>query len=220
MRQLTVFGMRRSGNHPIIEWIASYFNRTEHYNDCYGKDKFFSKNFYGSGISCDLSISSYEDFAPSVEQIKDPNTYIVFRDWYNMMSSRLLSKRLFARYSYSKYYENPNVLKVWLDFAKLYEENESKFILYNKWVVDKQYRKLVQDRLNLGLSDNFTTNFPKSGIGSGSSFGDEFINPKNMNKRYKILKIKNKKYFKSILKKEVSSYCKEIFDIDLKIKIL
>jgi len=36
MRTMNIFGLRRSGNHAITEWIAGHFAHALHHNDCVG----------------------------------------------------------------------------------------------------------------------------------------------------------------------------------------
>ena len=217
MKKFRIFGMRRSGNHAIIEWISSHFNKTTHFNDCLGwKDiRCRTNEIYGCGDNFDSVIYSYEDFAPNNEEIKRAETILIFRDWYNMMSSRLLTNRDKVRHKHSEE-ESDEVLETWLEYAKLYCEHPNKFILYNHWATDPNYRKIIQKKFNLNDEyDKFTSDFPKSKIGKGSSFDKNKLNLNNVNKRHQLIKLSNPEIYEKIINKEVTYYCKTIFNIEI-----
>lgn len=220
MRELRIFGMRRSGNHAIIEWIARHFNRVIHYNECWGWDEisYRSKHFYGNKENdIDLTIYSYEDFYPSEQEIQDPRCVVVLRDWYNMMASRLTTDRLYVKHRHQPSFNNDKVLETWIEYAKLYEKYKDKFILYNKWVSDSSYRLLIERQLDLGnLNDKFIVKFPSSGVGGGSSFDQNKVNLKTINQRYKLLKIKSLELYEKIIVADVVECCKNIFGIEIK----
>lgn len=221
MRELRIFGMRRSGNHAIIEWIASHFDKTLHYNECWGWDRIENKSqhVYGNknANALGLTIYSYEDFCPSEEEIKDSRSLLILRDWYNMMSSRIISNRNTAKHRHAKNFNNKNVLGVWLQYIDMYKSYQDKFILYNKWVTDPYYRQIVSNIFKLNTNqDKYTTKLPSSGIGCGSSFDNNGTIDTNMvNIRYKLLKDKNPNFYESILNDQVIDPCKKIFNIEI-----
>jgi hypothetical protein len=222
MREIRIFGMRRSGNHAIIEWIARHFHKTLHYNECWGWEKVNcrSEHIYGdknSNMSPDLIIYSYEDFCPSIEEAEDARSIIILRDWYNMMSSRIISGRDKVKYRHHQGFYNDNILETWLEYIKVYELNKDKTIIYNKWSVDSDYRISIAKTLNLkNISDDkYIKEFPLSKIGNGSSFEKDKINTELINERYKLLKKMNNKLYKEMLKNEVVGHCKTIFNIEI-----
>lgn len=211
--------MRRSGNHAIIEWIASHFLSTIHHNDCSGWKQVhnYSKHFYGC-MRCerDLLIRSYEDFYPSLEELNDSRTIVILRDWYNMMSSRLVTKRDYVKNRHDKFYKSKKVVETWLEYAKLYKDYPNKFILYNKWVEDAEYRLSVQKNFGLDDSrDRYTSAFPESKVGHGSSFDKDKLNLCAVNERYKLLKLHHPDLYKSLNNAEVNGYCEDIFGLNI-----
>lgn len=224
MKQFIFFGMRRCGNHAILEWISTHFNNVTHFNDCYGfPPKQIAKIIkYGDETyNTDLEITSYEDFIPSLEEIENDNVFIIFRDWYNMASSRIVSStkypdsnRMLVRERHEKKFTSNNVIGTWIGYAKLYEKYPEKFILYNKWVSDEEYRNSIKDRLGLNGIGNFVNTLPKSNIGKGSSFGDTEISANAVNNRYKVL-LNSPELFNTIDRSDVRYYCEKIFDMKI-----
>lgn len=226
MREIRIFGMRRSGNHPIIEWIASHFAKTTHFNDCCGWENPIDNGIYNylndkqDLFDNELVIYSYEDFCPSENEIKDERTFIILRDWYNMMSSRIVTShiydRLKARHPHKREYDNINIAEVWLQFAKLSQSYPNKSIMYNQWIQDKNYRETLQKTIDINSSyDTFTLNFPISGIGFKSSFEDQSLDINRLNNRYKESKSINFDSYGHLSNNEIKKLCKEIFHIEL-----
>jgi hypothetical protein len=211
--------MRRSGNHAIIEWIASHFLNTVHFNDCWGWKRlnYNSRHVYGcSKCKQELVIRSYEDFYPSKAEMGDNRTVVILRDFYNMMSSRLVTKRDHVRERHKQHYISTDIVGTWLQYAKLYDHYSDKFILYNKWVSDPNYRLKVQNNLGLDiLRGNFVSQFPQSGVGKGSSFDKDVLNLGEVNERYRVLRKERPELYKKLYNEEVRIYCKNIFNLDI-----
>lgn len=222
MRHLNIFGLRRVGNHAMIEWIAKHFNHTKHYNDCWGwpvpSNNWVTKEYGDSSASFDLTIQSYEDFEPSQEEIEHPDTILLLRDWYNMAASRHVSGRGYinsARQRHASAY-NRNVSEVWLKYAEIYHKYPEKFILFNRWTLDEDYRREVSERFNLPGIVEYVSELPKSKIGSGSSFKDSKIDPEEVHLRYKLLASSDKKAYINITSNaEINRHCSTIFGINV-----
>ncbi len=223
MRHFNIFGLRRTGNHAIIEWLAKHFNHTTHYNDCWDwpvPNNHWSKKEYGdTSALTDLTVFSYEDFEPSEEEIQHSETIVLFRDWYNIAASRHVSGRGYAetaRYRHKSSY-NRSVVEVWLEYAKLYEKYPEKFILFNKWATSEEYRNEVATRLQLQKYVPYTQELPQSKIGNGSSFGEERIDSSRVNSRYTALISDSPHVYADITSnEEVNKFCASIFDINFK----
>jgi hypothetical protein len=211
LKKYNVWGLRRSGNHTIIEWIASHFKKTYHQNDII-QHKPWVTNFYGNGKQIDCLIDSFEDFEPS--EINE-NTIILLRDWYNLSASRLnsgrgweTSCRQIDRHAY-----NRKCAEVYLKYCKLWEKYPDNFILYNKWVEDKNYAREIEKRygwVNVSRHDKL----PTSGIGNGSSFSDKTNS--GFNDRYLNIIEKYPEDWKQICSnEEINEYSKKIFDIEI-----
>jgi len=212
-----IWGMRRSGNHAITEWISSHFNSTFHRNDII-KDTPWNVKKYESSIKQkvnDCIINSYEDFEPI--EVND-GTIIILRDWYNMCASRLNSGRDWqnsCRYKNELHF-NRNCAEVYLEYCKLWEKYPDNFILYNKWCNDKNYEKEIEERY--GLKRVVRKNIlPESGIGEGSSFEEKLSEDSKFNERYlKVIKKYPEDWKLIISNEEINKYCKKIFGIDIK----
>lgn len=220
MREIRIFGMRRSGNHAIIEWIASHFQKTLHYNECWGWEniQYRSEHIYGNknNSSPNLIIYSYEDFCPSEEEIKDDRSIIILRDWYNMMSSRIITNRNTAKYRHEDGFNNIDILGVWLEYVERYKYHKNKTIIYNNWAINKNYRKIISNIFQFNSDyDRYTTELPSSKIGCGSSFEKDSITTNLINDRYKLLKDSHPNLYDKILNNQVVQPCKEIFDIEI-----
>jgi hypothetical protein len=223
MKHFNIFGLRRTGNHTIIEWVAKHFNHTIHHNDCWDwpvPNNYWSRKEYGNIFTpVDLTIFSYEDFEPSEEEVVHSDSIILFRDWYNIAASRHVSGRGYkqtARYRHKSGY-NRDVLEVWLKYAYLYKKYPEKFILFNQWVTQEDYRVATASKLGLEGYVLYTEELPESKIGNGSSFGEKRINPLDVNSRYtKLAKEHPQAYADITGNAEVNGLCEEIFNIKLK----
>ena len=151
-KSFKIFGLRRSGNHAIIEWIAKHFECTIHYNDCIGYPNptfIWSKHKYGNTkVKPVCEIFSYEDFEPSIEELQNKDTLFILRDWPNIAASRLKSKRGIdsARQRHNKE-RNRDAIDVWKEYIKLYEMYPEKCLIYNKLIYDKDYLKQIESLL-------------------------------------------------------------------------
>ena len=222
MKTFHIFGLRRVGNHAIIEWIAKHFDHVIHYNDCWGwpdTTSFWVQKEYGDRTKpVDLKIYSYEDFEPSQEELDHPGTILLLRDWYNMAASRHVSKRGFGSTSRQRHHatRNRDTAEVWLKYAELYQGYSDKFILFNKWTLEEDYRIDISERFNLGGVVEYKSTLPESKIGAGSSFGDTEIDPQRVNNRFRQLSESDPAAYQKITSNlEINKYCKDIFNIEV-----
>lgn len=204
-RRFFIYGLRRSGNHAIIEWIAKHYNRTHHFNDCLNKPE--SSNFwrwkelyYGDKSKpTDCIIYSYEDFEPTPEDLKnstESDTVIcIWRDWYNIAASRLKSRRGIntARHRH-KLTRDRKAAPVWLEYAKLYDKHPELFVLYNKIIYQPEYLKQVEANLALPKHYRWEMTLPSSKMGDGSSFD----NLCDLNLRFQDLKGSSPKLYNEL----------------------
>ena len=222
MKTFYIFGLRRVGNHAIIEWIANHFDHVIHYNDCWGwpdTDRYWVQKEYGDiSKPVDLTIYSYEDFEPNQEELDHPGTILLLRDWYNMAASRHVSKRGFGSTSRERHmvHRNRDTAEVWLKYAELYREHSEKFILFNRWTLEEEYRVNVSKRFELGEAVEYRSTLPESKIGAGSSFGDAEIDPQKVNNRFRQLSQTDPEAYNTITTNpEINRYCREIFNIEV-----
>ena len=213
IKKYDVWGMRRTGNHAIIEWISSHFNKTLHRNDVVKSKPWLIKE-YGGGEIIDLTIDSYEDFAPT--EIKE-NTIILLRDWYNMCASRLVSKRGWrnsCRYNDEISYIR-SCAEVYLEYCKLWEKYPDNFILYNKWCNDDKYEKEIEKRYNWKRVPR-NNNLPSSKIGGGSSFKKDVVENTSFDERYlDVIKNYPDEWIDICSNEEINNYCNKIFGLKI-----
>ena len=80
IRKIKVCGLRRSGNHGIIRWIASHFNGVHHINDLPINGHHYT---YGDANNVECEILSYED-------VWEPDCDLyIFRSFQNLIASRI-----------------------------------------------------------------------------------------------------------------------------------
>ena len=212
MIKYNTYGLRRSGNHMVIEWILSHFKYGYHKNAIKNGKVGQHVTWLDGKINLkkplddkyDILISSYEDVAPN--DILE-NDIIILRDWYNIWASRIKSNR-----------DNcwgGNCDEIYLKYCELYDKYPNKFILYNKLVSDSKYAIEIENRFGWSHK-KVPTNLPKSGIGMGSSFTGNNINVNQVNNRYQLIAKTNPKKWENVIKNtEINNYMKKIFNIDI-----
>lgn len=175
-RKLLIYTMCRSGNHAIIFWILENLGGTnEMIKDCCYWNRSNSVYFYNNcnHISYNFMnqynymLKSYEDMSVHPVTI-DNKPIIIIRDFLNLISSRYkkYGDKLGLNWSYLQDYTK--IKNLWKEHAKLIQSNKAIGILYNKWVVDKDYRDKVGEEL--GIPNIMDKTDYVSTIGEGSSF--------------------------------------------------
>lgn len=182
--KINLFQIRRSGGHAIIEWLAKHYKHTRHCNDCFtwaSDDCWRIKNYGDIEAEIDLQLYSYEDFSPLLDRIDD--SIVVLRDFYNIAASRLKSDRGLdtCRKPFDRDFGGRSLEDVWIDYALLYLKRPDRFILYNYWHTNQNYRNMLEYRWDLPGTVPYSAEFPESKIGNGSSFNKNY----SFNDRYK-----------------------------------
>lgn len=101
---------------------------------------------------------------------------IILRDPYNLFASRLKKEEDINanRYSLKKDGERETVIKIWKSYAREFTgktsliKNKQLHINYNKWFLEKEYRRELAESLGLEFSDDAIDQVLS--IGGGSSF--------------------------------------------------
>ena len=187
---LIVFGLQRSGNHSIIDWLCSILTGSVHLNNLQHKlvdfqtekearlyfQKLATKHKSSTLIlSLEDSANKIEpedtflnSFNQKVEFFRSVKSFkveciVVLRDPYNTLASRLKAQeRLTADMSLETYIDN------WKDLARSFGKHGLRYIIYNKWRDDEGYRKILCDELGGKYSDRTLSEVARAG--GGSSF--------------------------------------------------
>jgi len=172
--KIAFVGIRRSGNHILIEWVAKNYRNVKHFNDCIIKNRgnyitqAKTHTYRGNGED-DALFYSFEERTVSdvLAFIADhgdqfDKVYFILRDAYNWGASIMCGRdRRALRDS----------IGLWKQYGTLYEMDPSSFLLYDKFITDPSYIQKIKIENNLLESpDELPGQFPSSGIGHGSSF--------------------------------------------------
>lgn len=238
-KELRVIGLRRTGNHGIMNWIKyQHDDKVFHLNNIkalknpyrqrYSWDKkdFWRQEALGNFTKKSFLIYSYEDY--SLEQITNPDfekkhdlyfgksgtryDVLILRDPFNFIASRL--KRNYIDVKAPK----QTFVSLWIECAKEflnetnYLKNNKVCVNYNRWFCEIDYRKHISSLLGLEFSD--------AGLnviqGGGSSFNvREFhgkANQMDVLSRWQNYR-ENNDYLKLVENQEMLEYSKKIFGI-------
>ena len=188
------WGMKRSGNHAILNWIIenivdsskekNYINNDPHdfycenllVVNCYHEAN-YKKEILRIGLKQNPKylIITYEDRKTDYSIFKSLNThkFVILRNLSNLISSRMN-------------YKHESIMTIQDEFFSTWENHVEKNyhkIYYDQWLVDLSYRDDVSALLNIKNKD-ITTNI--TGQGGGSSFiGVNLDTKENLLTRYK-----------------------------------
>jgi tetratricopeptide (TPR) repeat protein len=201
-----IFGLRRSGNHAVIDWMmpqCQKHDRIMHYNNVrvlrngeIQAHKNHIAQFIGPNEEGGIfRIFGFEDTnllqPPKHIQLGIP--FIVLRDPFNTFASRLRLVNTTGDELHSKAnLVTDFTIELWKQYAQEFLAKESKFMTvnFNQWIIDKDYRKELSDRIKkqipfgggpFGVIDDSMWKFSDDGFGSkegwiysgGSSFSEE-----------------------------------------------
>lgn len=175
------YGIMRSGNHAIINWVLRHFDSFIFYNCCSvdknGLVSVENYNVFKFGPEpYKVSLASFEDELYGVDVKHDITprigNIIILRDFYNTYASRFQKRRTeTSRYWQERTWYRYDDVRIWKRFAREFIGNtnftNSIKVNYNLWFSSKQYRE--------SLSSNFGS-FSDAGMGvvmniaGGSSF--------------------------------------------------
>ncbi|ARF10951.1 hypothetical protein Hokovirus_3_224 [Hokovirus HKV1] len=212
-QNLEIYTLCRSGNHAIIFWLIHnicdieklqkydgmcYWNddcKLYFYNNC----NHINYNYYVDNYN--YLIKSYEDIN-NMNNTNDTNNtnkkIIIVRDYCNFLSSRYqkYNNLLGLNSSYLQNYDD--IKNLWIQLCYEIINNNAIGIIYNKWLLDKDYRDNIGKIINIpNINDNITY---VSDIGEGSSFiGVKLDDNNNYLKRFnKDLFVNNIELFEKI----------------------
>ncbi len=239
-KEIRVVGLRRSGNHAIINWIRNqHTGKACHLNNI-RPDKSPYRNLYfhyqteklkqesiGNFSPKDCLMYSYEDYPleaiATAEWEKKHDLYVgksrkkydvlIIRDPLNLLASRL--KRKFMDTKANDW----SVVDLWIAYAKEYLgetnylSNNKICINYNHWFSDAKYRQSLASQLDCKFSD-YGFDQVKS-EGGGSSFDGRKFNGSatqmNVLNRWQHF-VDNREYLQLLNNCQLQEYYEKIFD--------
>ena len=187
MKTYNFYGLRRSGNHAILEWLIQNMGGPENRNiirkrriiQC-GRAVYINEaNTYPSHKDIELDTSfcrsafdsvivTYEDVPTTYSLINTENTIkiVILRDIFNLFSSRYKYTNKhpeeLARYSMVMRIDE-KAIEVWKEHAN----SDALIILFEKWIESKEYRDSICEKLGIPNHDIIDT---MTEFGNGSSF--------------------------------------------------
>jgi len=194
-KEIRIIGLRRSGNHAIINWIrrqatgvVRHLNKVHPHQNPY---RYLYQHYpkeplrqeaLGNFAKKDCLLYSYEDYG--IQQVTDRGferkhdlylgkseiryDLLLLRDPFNLLASRLQKNYMQVRDP------QKTVVDMWIDYAKEYLgeteylKNNKTCVNYNRWFMDVDYRQQVAEHLKLEFSDAGIDEV--KGYGGGSSF--------------------------------------------------
>lgn len=193
-----IFALRRSGHHAIINWIrwslkgpVLFLNdsnagetgnvRPDQVHVSFGKldyriPSILGRRIYDTAVFFNR-IENYED-ATEISSGNADKTIIIIRDFYNNMASRLKWERDFrSKFRKDDMAESEtqrqmeNAINLWKQYAynSIHTSRDNIYqILYDKWLVDADYRK--EKATELGVAGDDVALKKIAVWGPGSSF--------------------------------------------------
>ena len=184
-----IYGLRRSGNHAILEWMIKNFNqKDERYvikhrlitsgNTCYlnaineyirSRDLYIDYNF--AKITYKNLLVSYEDVPISYvsKYTRGFKKIVILRDIINVVASRY--KRRLEKDPKSVAYKlmkiDENLFKCWISHASSFKKNVP-IIRFEDWLSSEEQRNKIANSLGLKNIDGINT-IPFHGGGSSFS---------------------------------------------------
>lgn len=171
------------------------------------QDKLLKDNFYTDHFL--YVFRNYED-AP----FNKNTTIVILRDFINLVCSRY---QKYGQYKHNLCLNSMYIcdLHYLIEIWKQHTKNINNLIIYNKWLVSKDYRDNISLSL-VGIKNTIDNYTYISDIGQGSSFDKKDTKDiSSYMNRYKLVKLPN--HMKEIILKddELLELNKAIFDIDI-----
>lgn len=219
-----VYGLRRSGNHAIINWILPQVKGDfSYYNDVWPNAPYKGKpkQRRGNGSKVDTSIISFEDYNLQIfksllrnrsqPKVQKRTTILIIRDPFNWYASRLKSDM-----SQPAHYSGLNLRQLYLQYIREYNresiflEGHVVLISYNQWKSDLSYRKSISKGLGLEFTDDGLNKV--TGEGGGSSFDGMIVSGQQLRTDKRYLYYLNDDTFLSLFtNKELLFFCESEF---------
>lgn len=175
---ILVFGIRRSGNHLISDWLIHQYldPRFQAMNvqldffyfldDCETKCGFYNCALFGIEEHPVSAIDiAYSKHAQAINKV------VILRDPYNLFASRIKHYHLFDAPSFNGSFATYN----WIDYANYFLDPPDNVaaVSYNQFIADRDYREQVVKKLGADFNsenDFKYMNKVDGSISGGSSF--------------------------------------------------
>lgn len=178
--EIRFWGLRRSGNHGVINWIKGHYSTVCHINDANSVARYFKNLKRCKPLKkVDVTIISYENYLlneplPQFKEVISNNKLYVLllRDPFNLYASMINNQRVVKNLNFRV--PIYNIKKFWAMYAKEFlgetqylPQNTIK-INFNRWFSDIGYRRGLSKKIGRVFSDGGLNLV--SGYGGGSSF--------------------------------------------------
>lgn len=217
------YGLRRSGNHGILNLIIKEYPNYVHINDTilsfdkYENNKNIditlrnSDNKYVGFKECDLLIISMENQIPDFNEInkfneiEDIHIFILLRNPVNNLES--------AWTIYSDKEKVKEIRNLWLIYADLFINNNDdkiNYIIYEKFYNDEKYRINILAKVNINYNNVKKFLDESNGHAKSSFQKDKKKYSKNKSVDLKINLYNDNKNFKNLISNELKNKWKII----------
>lgn len=183
-------GMRRSGNHALLDWILPHHKTWIHYNNAILKNGVLSvdENQIVTEGKADYigeyhySLASVEDYDLKAvkEYVGDDMKIILLRDPFNLFASRLQMARNFVNDPDSKFtcfdLISSRAIQLWKQYASEFVFEHVKntvFLNFNFWFESAEYRKDISRTMCWKHTDEGYGSENGWVFSGGSSFGQK-----------------------------------------------
>jgi len=229
-RRISVYGLRRSGNHAFVEWLnknlggsrlqskissmflhsgnSCYLNSVTEYED----SSIFEVNYKFAVFNFPSVIVTHEDCLSSYETrlTKGFPKIVVVRDILNVVASRY---KLLMKCDPDKVESgnlcsiNENIFQIWMENV-LSMNKQCMVVKFEEWLASRQYRDAISAKLK---AKNLDVMGQMSFHGGGSSFGNLSSTPSltDLNNRWKQVDIPSK-FIRRIESQDIKSLRKQL----------
>ena len=236
-----IWGIRRSGNHVVRNWIASQFDKYVNLANIDASDLMDVSKVFGVDRTKELGevlgldwttgvgehwdilnkVVSFEEHSLSTmgldyEQILGKHDsvkkVVILRDPYNLFASRIKHYNLMS--DFGALLDKERATFLWSEYAEFFVGKPSGVILvsYNRFVSDKGYRQELSEKLGGSFNDSTIDRIDENA--RGSSFdGMSFDGKASEMRVFDRWKVyKDNKDFRALFTKEIRDLAKKIFN--------
>lgn len=171
-------GLRRSGNHAVLDWLLAHHNNWIHYNNVVLED-LTTDQVVHHGKDPDYVVASFEDYDLRAisERIGNRERIVLLRDPFNLFASRLAMVRKFVSDPECKFtcldLISRRAINLWKQYAREFiyaHVANTVFINFNLWYEDQEYRKDISRVMGWEHTDAGFASHQGWQFSGGSSF--------------------------------------------------